>query len=117
MLDALDARPGQSVLEIGTGTGWNAALLSRRVGERGRVVTIEVDPRLAQDARCALTNAGYDPLVITGDGTAGYSTGAPYDRVISTSAAHGTAGSPPTATSPSRRSALPNAADVTWTGC
>jgi protein-L-isoaspartate(D-aspartate) O-methyltransferase len=84
MLEVLDVRPGQSVLEIGTGTGWNAALLSRCVGEHGRVVTIEVDPRLAQDARRALTNAGYDPLVITGDGLAGYSAGAPYDRVIST---------------------------------
>jgi protein-L-isoaspartate(D-aspartate) O-methyltransferase len=84
MLDALGARPGQSVLEIGTGTGWNAALLSRRVGEYGRVITIEVDPCLAEDARRALTNSGYDPLVITGDGMAGYSAGAPYDRVICT---------------------------------
>ncbi|MGH3887427.1 MAG: methyltransferase domain-containing protein [Pseudonocardiaceae bacterium] len=84
MLDALGARPGQSVLEIGTGTGWNAALLSRRVGEYGRVVTIEVDPCLAKDARRALTNSGYEPLVITGDGMAGYSAGAPYDRVICT---------------------------------
>ncbi|HWR47745.1 MAG TPA: methyltransferase domain-containing protein [Pseudonocardiaceae bacterium] len=84
MLDALDAQPGQSVLEIGTGTGWNAALLSRCVGEHGRVVTIEVDTRLAQDARRTLTNAGYDPLVITGDGMAGYSAGAPYDRVVCT---------------------------------
>lgn len=84
MLSALDVRPGHSVLEIGTGTGWNAALLSRCVGEHGRVVTIEVDPRLAQHARGALTRAGYHPLVITGDGLAGYSAGAPYDRVIST---------------------------------
>ncbi|MGH3899796.1 MAG: methyltransferase domain-containing protein [Pseudonocardiaceae bacterium] len=84
MLDALGAQPGQSVLEIGTGTGWNAALLSRRVGEYGRVVTIEVDSCLAKGARRALTNSGYNPLVITGDGMAGYSAGAPYDRVIST---------------------------------
>jgi len=48
MVDALDVRPGQSLLEIGTGTGWNAALLAHRVGEHGRVVTIEVDPRLAR---------------------------------------------------------------------
>ncbi len=84
MLEALSVQPGQSVLEIGTGTGWNAALLSRCVGEHGRVVTIEVDPRLAQDARRALTHAGYHPLVITGDGMSGYSADAPYDRVIST---------------------------------
>ncbi|MGH3672901.1 MAG: methyltransferase domain-containing protein, partial [Pseudonocardiaceae bacterium] len=86
MLEALNVRPGQSVLEIGTGTGWNAALLSRLVGERGRVVTIEVDPRLAHGAQHALTNAGYHPLVITGDGLAGYPDGGPYDRVISTAA-------------------------------
>lgn len=84
MVDALDVRPGQSLLEIGTGTGWNAALLAHRVGEHGRVVTIEVDPRLAQDARRALTSAGYHPLVITGDGLTGYPPGAPYDRVICT---------------------------------
>ncbi|MGH3439896.1 MAG: methyltransferase domain-containing protein [Sciscionella sp.] len=86
MLEALDVRPGQSVLEIGTGTGWNAALLSHLVGEHGRVVTIEVDPRLARDARHSLTNAGYHPLVIAGDGLEGYLPGALYDRVISTAA-------------------------------
>lgn len=86
MLAALDVQPGQSVLEIGSGTGWNAALLSRLVGEHGRVVTIEVDPKLAADARRTLATAGFHPLVITGDGLAGYSPGAPYDRVISTAA-------------------------------
>jgi protein-L-isoaspartate O-methyltransferase len=86
MLNALDVRPGQSVLEIGTGTGWNAALLANRVGAHGRVVTIEVDPCLAAGARCALTNAGYHPLVITADGLAGHPAGAPYDRVICTAA-------------------------------
>lgn len=84
MMDALDVRPGQSLLEIGTGTGWNAALLAHRVGEHGRVVTIEIDPRLAQDARRALASAGYHPLVITGDGLTGYPPGAPYDRAICT---------------------------------
>ncbi|MGH3824765.1 MAG: methyltransferase domain-containing protein [Pseudonocardiaceae bacterium] len=86
MLAALDVQPGQSVLEIGAGTGWNAALLSHLAGKHGRVVTVEVDPQLAQDARQALTTAGFHPLVITGDGLAGYLPGAPYDRVISTAA-------------------------------
>lgn len=84
MLDALDVRPGQSVLEIGTGTGWNAALLCRRAGTRGRVVSIEVDPVVADGARVALTGAGYSPLVITGDGAEGYPDAAPYDRVLAT---------------------------------
>ncbi|MGH3798095.1 MAG: methyltransferase domain-containing protein [Pseudonocardiaceae bacterium] len=84
MLDVLDVGPGQSVLEIGTGTGWNAALLSRRVGESGRVVSIEVDPGIAQRARSALVRAGYASLVVCADGVEGYRDAAPYDRVLAT---------------------------------
>jgi protein-L-isoaspartate(D-aspartate) O-methyltransferase len=86
MLDALDVRPGHSVLEIGTGTGWNAALLCRQVGTQGQVVSIEVDPVIADGARAALATAGYSPLVITGDGAEGYPDEAPYDRVLATAA-------------------------------
>jgi protein-L-isoaspartate O-methyltransferase len=86
MLAALAVQPGQSVMEIGTGTGWNAALLSRLIGEHGRVVTVEVDTALARAARQALTTAGFHVLVITGDGLDGYPPSAPYDRVISTAA-------------------------------
>ncbi|MGH3718446.1 MAG: rRNA adenine N-6-methyltransferase family protein [Pseudonocardiaceae bacterium] len=84
MLDALDVHPGHTVLEIGTGTGWNAALLCRRVGERGRVVSIEVDPVIAEASRAALARAGYSPLVITADGAQGYPDAAPYDRLVAT---------------------------------
>jgi protein-L-isoaspartate O-methyltransferase len=90
MLDALDLHPGHSVLEIGTGTGWNAALLTRQVGPRGQVVSIEVDPVIAEGARAALTATGYSPLVITGDGAQGWPEAAPYDRVISTAAVRDT---------------------------
>jgi protein-L-isoaspartate O-methyltransferase len=86
MLDALDVHPGHSVLEIGTGTGWNAALLCRRVGPQGQVVSIDVDPVIANSARAALATAGYSPLVITGDGVEGYPDQAPYDRLIATAA-------------------------------
>jgi protein-L-isoaspartate O-methyltransferase len=86
MLDALDVRPGHSVLEIGTGTGWNAALLCRRVGAQGRVVSVEVDPVIAEGARAALAATGYSPLVVTGDGAEGYLEGAPYDRLVVTAA-------------------------------
>jgi protein-L-isoaspartate O-methyltransferase len=94
MLDALDVHPGHSVLEIGTGTGWNAALLSRRVGTQGRVVSIEVDPVIAQGARAALAAAGYSPQVITGDGAEGHPEGAPYDRVLATVAVRETVPTP-----------------------
>src|SRR5437016_377090 len=88
MLDSLDVQSGHSALEIGTGTGWNAALLSQRVGDTGRVVSVEVDSEVAQCARRALKAAGYTPLVVTADGTQGYAPAAPYDRVINTASVH-----------------------------
>ena len=83
MLHALDVRKGQQVLEIGTGTGYNAALLAARLGPVN-VTTVEIDPELAASARAALNTAGLDVRVIAGDGTEGYPAGAPYDRVIAT---------------------------------
>ncbi|ASO21829.1 protein-L-isoaspartate(D-aspartate) O-methyltransferase [Actinoalloteichus hoggarensis] len=84
MLIALDVREGHRVLEIGTGTGWNAAELSRRAGRSGHVVSVEVDPAVADDARRALAALGCAPLVVTSDGTKGYAADAPYDRVVCT---------------------------------
>lgn len=87
MLTALAAEPGTRVLEIGTGTGYNAALLAHRLGAPN-VVSVEIDPAVAEHARAALAAAGYGALrVVTGDGATGYPPGAPYDRVISTAAA------------------------------
>lgn len=83
MLRHLGVHPGQRVLEIGTGTGWNTALLSHRLGD-DRVVSVEVDPAVAELARPNLAGVGRAPLVITADGAEGYSAAAPYDRVIST---------------------------------
>jgi protein-L-isoaspartate(D-aspartate) O-methyltransferase len=84
MLKHLDVHGGEQVLEIGTGTGWNAALLAHRLGTE-RVTSIEVDPQIAAHARTALSNAGFGEVtVITGDGARGYPPRAPYDRVIAT---------------------------------
>ncbi|MQY04748.1 methyltransferase domain-containing protein [Actinomadura macrotermitis] len=85
MLTALQAEPGMSVLEIGTGTGWNAALLAERLGS-GRVVSVEVDPALAGRARRVLREAGHRVTVVTGDGALGHRPAAPFDRVIATAA-------------------------------
>lgn len=87
MLERLDLHPGMRVLEIGTGTGWNAALLARRVGDNGAVVTIEIDPAIAEHAASRLKAAGcHDVTIITGDGSLGWPATAPYDRVIATAA-------------------------------
>lgn len=83
MLCHLDVHPGHQVLEIGTGTGWNTSLLSHRLGD-DHVVSIEVDPSVADAARRNLADAGQAPLVITGDGADGYPPAAPYNRVIAT---------------------------------
>jgi protein-L-isoaspartate O-methyltransferase len=67
MLTAARIEPGHKVLEIGTGTGWNAALLAELLGSR-QVATVEIDPNIAAVARTALHVAGYAPEVIVGDG-------------------------------------------------
>ncbi|GAA4960597.1 methyltransferase domain-containing protein [Yinghuangia aomiensis] len=84
MLDALDVRPGQRVLEIGTGTGYTSALLRDRVGPTGHVVSVEVDKALADGARENLAAVGVDVQVVTGDGLDGCEDGGPYDRVFVT---------------------------------
>ncbi|MGH3719803.1 MAG: ATP-grasp peptide maturase system methyltransferase [Pseudonocardiaceae bacterium] len=83
MLHALDARPGMRVLEVGTGTGYNAALLAHLLGQ-DCVVTIDVDEAVTERARRALVTAGYRPTVEVADGIQGFPPAAPYDRVIAT---------------------------------
>lgn len=85
MLDALDVSPGMRVLEIGTGTGYNAALLAARLGD-AHVVTVEVDRVLADQARSALVAAGCTSTVVCGDGAAGWRAETPFDRIIATAA-------------------------------
>jgi protein-L-isoaspartate(D-aspartate) O-methyltransferase len=85
MLDQLGLAPGQRVLEIGAGTGYNAALLKHIVGAGGTVVSIDLDEDVAEQAREHLAAAGCpDVTVVSGDGAAGYPARAPYDRVIAT---------------------------------
>ncbi|GAA1960180.1 methyltransferase domain-containing protein [Amycolatopsis minnesotensis] len=85
MLEALDVRDGMKILEIGTGTGYNAALLSHRVGDRN-VISADIDPALVHHATKRLTDLGYTPTLIIGDGAAGAPEHGPYDRIITTAA-------------------------------
>jgi protein-L-isoaspartate(D-aspartate) O-methyltransferase len=88
MLDQLSVEPGMRVLEIGTGTGYNAALLAHRL-DAEQVTTVEIDADLADQARDALSATGFGAVtVITGDGALGHAPRAPYDRVISTANVH-----------------------------
>jgi protein-L-isoaspartate(D-aspartate) O-methyltransferase len=85
MLEQLRPPPGGSILEIGAGTGYNAALLSQLVGASGHVVTVDIDPEVADEARGHLSQAGVaNVAVVCGDGAAGWAGGAPYDGIIVT---------------------------------
>jgi SAM-dependent methyltransferase len=85
MLRALDVRDGQRVLEIGAGSGYNAALLAHRLGD-ANVTTIDLDPEITEAARDHLAAAGFHPAVVTGDGALGWPERAPYDRILATCA-------------------------------
>lgn len=85
MLAALEVRDGMRVLEIGTGPGYNAALLCHRLGD-ANVTTVDLDREITDAARSHLAAAGFHPAVVTGDGARGALAYAPYDRVIATCA-------------------------------
>ncbi|MGC5015463.1 methyltransferase, FxLD system [Streptosporangium sp. DT93] len=85
MLDQLGVAPGQRILEIGTGTGYNAALLAHLVGPEGLVVSVDIDPDLVALAGEHLSAAGHPEVrLVCADGADGFSPEAPYDRVIAT---------------------------------
>jgi protein-L-isoaspartate(D-aspartate) O-methyltransferase len=78
---------GQRFLEIGTGSGYGAAVAREVVGDEGRVVSVEIDPVTLEFARGNLARAGYDDVVLVlGDGRLGYADAAPYDRIAVTAA-------------------------------
>jgi len=82
-LEHLELEPGHKVLEIGAGTGYNAALMAHMVGKTGHVVTVDIDKDLCEMARMNLTNAGFDQVeVVCADGGYGHPSGGPYDRII-----------------------------------
>ncbi len=85
MLDRLAVQDGHNVLEIGTGSGYNAALLCSRLGDHV-VSSVDIDPELIEQADTSLHAGGYRPRLHTGDGAAGLPDTAPFDRIIATCA-------------------------------
>ncbi|AKG91358.1 protein-L-isoaspartate{D-aspartate} O-methyltransferase [Geoglobus ahangari] len=88
MCDLLDLKEGERVLEVGTGSGYHAAVVSRIVGEEGLVVTVERIPELAETAKKIYESLCYDNIkVVVGDGSVGYEELAPYDKIYVTASA------------------------------
>ncbi|WP_028924731.1 methyltransferase domain-containing protein [Pseudonocardia acaciae] len=83
MLEALDLAYGHRVLEIGTGTGYNAALLAHRLGDRG-VFSVDIGAELVADARKRLAGLGLAPTLVAAHGAEGLPGHAPFDRIIAT---------------------------------
>lgn len=80
MTELLDVKPDHRVLDVGTGSGYQAAILGELAGE---VHSIERHPDLAESARETLEALGYENIQVhVGDGTQGYEPTAPYDRII-----------------------------------
>jgi protein-L-isoaspartate(D-aspartate) O-methyltransferase len=85
MLEQLQVEPGHRVLELGAGTGYNAALMATITGEAGHITTIDIDDDLVNNARRHLASAGVTGVdVILADGALGHPETAPFDRVIAT---------------------------------
>lgn len=85
MLQQLSVGPGHKVLEVGTGTGYNAALLGTLVGPRGSVTTVDVDPGICEAARVNLRARGISNVsVVAGDGWSGVGGPGPFDRIQAT---------------------------------
>lgn len=93
MAEALELQVSHKVLEVGAGSGYNAAVLAEIVapegGGEGHVYTVEIVPELFEFARMNLESAGYGDrvTVILGDGSVGCPEYAPYDRIVVTAAA------------------------------
>lgn len=83
MLEDLDITDGNRILEIGTGTGYNAALLCHRLGDRC-VFSVDVEPTLVELARERLAGIGYRPVLLAADGAGGMPEHGPFDRIIAT---------------------------------
>ncbi len=89
MLDMLQLEPGQKVFELGTGSGWNAALMGHLVAPEGCVYSLELISEMAQTATSTIEALGIRNVkVIEGDGGEGYADGALYDRAIFTAGAY-----------------------------
>lgn len=88
MCEALDIKKGLKILEIGTGSGYHAAIVAQLVGEKGKVYTIERFESLAHQAKENLRKTGCTNVVVEiGDGSCGLPEYQPYDRIYVTCAA------------------------------
>ena len=87
MTEALDPRPGEKILEIGSGSGYQAALLSHCVGPNGKIITVELEPELVEFSKNNIKKIKLKNVkIINWDGKKGYKKESPYDKCMITAA-------------------------------
>ncbi|GAI40456.1 unnamed protein product, partial [marine sediment metagenome] len=86
MLELLEPKPGDKILDIGAGSGWTSALLSEIVGDKGKVIAIEIIPELVEFGRKNISKYNFVEKGITefvcADGSKGYEKEAPFDKIL-----------------------------------
>ncbi|MEK6891791.1 MAG: protein-L-isoaspartate(D-aspartate) O-methyltransferase [Nanoarchaeota archaeon] len=87
MTEALELKEGHKVLEVGSGSGYQAAIISKIIGNKGKLISTEIIPELAEFAKNNIKKLKIKNIeIIKHDGSKGYAKGSPYDRIIVTAA-------------------------------
>lgn len=91
MLELLEPKPGEKILDVGAGSGWQTSLLAYLAGEQGKVIAIEIIPELKKFAETNIEKYNFIKIgraeLILGDGSKGYQKEAPFDKIIAAAAA------------------------------
>jgi len=91
MLELLEPKPGEKILDVGAGSGWQTSLLAYLAGEQGRVIAIEIIPELKKFAETNIDKYNFIKIgrveLILGDGSKGYQKETPFDKIIAAAAA------------------------------
>ena len=93
MIEQLESEPGDKILDVGSGSGWTTALLAEIVGERGKIIAIDIVPELVEFGKKNVEKYNFvkkgQVQFICADGSKGFSKEAPFDKILASAAAEG----------------------------